>query len=287
MSRDEPQFPDGGTSHPADEPETMLCPSCMVEADPGADFCDSCGAPIGTFSTLDPIKAIHSQGWAYRRAISGRTSPFIFWGMLLIFGPAAVGSAAIIGFGGGSLHPVSVISAVLLLSLYGAILYRVTKGYLKYRRARPGRCYECGYPFHGLPEPRCPECGTRFDPDDLETDEFDSVPAHGQRDDSTVEGGASEVRATSPSDLLYTTAITFCFFGIVVAGWVWAKVPLYGNDVAMIVFWALGLLSIVLLVLGAGGIIADRAPVRSRVRWYAFVANLTLVLIWWILLGVI
>ena len=27
-------------------------------------------------------------------------------------------------------------------------------------------CLECGYPLDGLPEPRCPECGTPFDPDD-------------------------------------------------------------------------------------------------------------------------
>ena len=26
------------------------------------------------------------------------------------------------------------------------------------------RCSSCGYPLYGLPEPRCPECGTMFDP---------------------------------------------------------------------------------------------------------------------------
>ena len=28
----------------------------------------------------------------------------------------------------------------------------------------PGLCKECGYILHGLIEPRCPECGTAFDP---------------------------------------------------------------------------------------------------------------------------
>ncbi len=28
---------------------------------------------------------------------------------------------------------------------------------------QPPRCLKCGYPLHGLPEPRCPECGTAFD----------------------------------------------------------------------------------------------------------------------------
>lgn len=26
---------------------------------------------------------------------------------------------------------------------------------------RPGHCTHCGYSLHGLPEPRCPECGAR------------------------------------------------------------------------------------------------------------------------------
>ena len=31
------------------------------------------------------------------------------------------------------------------------------------RRRRPGHCVKCGYDLRGLPEPRCPECGTGFD----------------------------------------------------------------------------------------------------------------------------
>jgi uncharacterized paraquat-inducible protein A len=30
-------------------------------------------------------------------------------------------------------------------------------------RQDPGRCERCGYLLRGLPEPRCPECGTPFD----------------------------------------------------------------------------------------------------------------------------
>ncbi len=30
------------------------------------------------------------------------------------------------------------------------------------------RCRVCGYILYGLPEPRCPECGTQFDPKLLE-----------------------------------------------------------------------------------------------------------------------
>ena len=31
-------------------------------------------------------------------------------------------------------------------------------------KAKPDRCEKCGYPYTGLTEPRCPECGTEFDP---------------------------------------------------------------------------------------------------------------------------
>ena len=36
--------------------------------------------------------------------------------------------------------------------------------YRPYSRLRSGKCLSCGYNLHGLTEPRCPECGTPFDP---------------------------------------------------------------------------------------------------------------------------
>ncbi|MHC4066502.1 MAG: hypothetical protein ACYSUI_18655 [Planctomycetota bacterium] len=177
MSSEEiPQSDNGSPSPTSDQPEVMLCPSCLEQNDPYVDFCRKCGMPIGTFATLDPIKAIHSQGWAYRRAISGRTSPIVFWGMVLIFGPATLFMVFALPWAvwpSSTVHVVQLLLGGGVLSLYAAILYRVTKSYLRYRRARPGRCYECGYRLIGLTEARCPECGTRFDSEEMELDPED------------------------------------------------------------------------------------------------------------------
>jgi hypothetical protein len=40
---------------------------------------------------------------------------------------------------------------------------------MKPARVEPGRCLECGYDLHGSPGPRCPECGTPFDPQSIRT----------------------------------------------------------------------------------------------------------------------
>lgn len=37
-----------------------------------------------------------------------------------------------------------------------------------------GRCRKCGYSLYGLPQPRCPECGTPFDPTDVPQDDADA-----------------------------------------------------------------------------------------------------------------
>jgi len=46
-------------------------------------------------------------------------------------------------------------------------------------RRLEGKCARCGYLLRGLPEPRCPECGTPFNPADLEEDRArrESAPA--------------------------------------------------------------------------------------------------------------
>ncbi len=63
-------------------------------------------------------------------------------------------------------------TAVVLVMLYAA--HRLGPVI----RRLEGKCVRCGYMLRGLPEPRCPECGTPFNPADLEEDRArqESVP---------------------------------------------------------------------------------------------------------------
>lgn len=64
---------------------------------------------------------------------------------------------------GGRLVYLSVpLPSLLLLTLVATgVLWRLD------RRYPPGHCHKCGYNLRGLPKPRCPECGTDFDPSNL------------------------------------------------------------------------------------------------------------------------
>ena len=153
-----------------------LCPGCLRENPPGAPFCHDCGMPIGWIATIDPIQQIYATGWIYRRAIAGGRWPLAFWGMLLIFGLTTVFSIFLFIFtrpylaipSSGLAAAAGLMVMVLLWLLNAAVLARVVRGYVRHLRAKPGMCRQCGYNLAHLVEPRCPECGTKFDPDDLQ-----------------------------------------------------------------------------------------------------------------------
>ena len=54
-------------------------------------------------------------------------------------------------------YPAMIVSLVLAMCLFEKVI-------LLERRAFT--CRHCGYDLHGLPEPRCPECGNVFDPEE-------------------------------------------------------------------------------------------------------------------------
>ena len=88
--------------------------------------------------------------------------------MWLIFGPALLvllyGTVESLR-GDVSVGGLLVIAGLCLI--YGVVLGRTTLNYRRRRRQElryaSGRCVCCNYDLHGLPEARCPECGTTFD----------------------------------------------------------------------------------------------------------------------------
>jgi len=117
--------------------DMMVCPNCMTHNSPMTEFCKSCGYPIGQYVTVDPINRILSEGWLYRKAVTGRITTFGFWGMWILFGSSiftmlVYGILVGINWDGGTIigwWPLG-----LTLIVYIAILCRVTKNYLKIRR---------------------------------------------------------------------------------------------------------------------------------------------------------
>ena len=116
--------------------EIALCPSCMAGNLPTFDFCDNCGCPIGRFVNLDPLKRIYSQGWLYRRSASGRIPPIVLMGIWLIFGSDILTSALFLALSRSSEGVAGdpcVWATLPFTLLYAAILYRVTRNYLRWR----------------------------------------------------------------------------------------------------------------------------------------------------------
>ncbi|HKY33386.1 MAG TPA: hypothetical protein VJV23_12675 [Candidatus Polarisedimenticolia bacterium] len=112
----------------ADPREEAVCPGCMEDPE-GADFCPRCGAPVGRFTTLDPIKSIDAQGLLFRRSARARIGPIVLVGMWLLLGlPAAVMVLAAV------VRPRTVGWIPLLTSagicvLYLLVLIRVTRNF--------------------------------------------------------------------------------------------------------------------------------------------------------------
>ena len=152
------------------EDAAPVCLGCMTAVTPETRYCPKCGRPVGMFVGTDPIQLIHSQGWGYRAAVRGRPNRVVLWGMWLVFGLAtALMFSHLWDLARFWWRPgfVDLLAGLLILGLqvaYVALLYRVTKNYVRHRRYGSGRCGVCKYDLRLLTEPRCPECGTGFDP---------------------------------------------------------------------------------------------------------------------------
>ncbi len=135
---------DDAERHELDDPGKPLCPNCLGQNEPDADFCTDCGCPLSAIATTDPLRRMYSQGFWYRTAASGRIRPIVFWGTWLVLGPSVVGGAAIFAWSALEAPSVPADMAVHvvvgllvgggLLAAVGALLYLMTRNYLEYRR---------------------------------------------------------------------------------------------------------------------------------------------------------
>jgi len=120
------------------------CPHCIGPLGPNDDFCKSCGGPVTSHASIDPLGQIYATGYAYRQAVSGRPSKIVVLGMWLIFGPQLLGAVSLlIVMLQGAVAPQASAGArvrtgwewsqllivVGLIAIYGTILGKVTRRY--------------------------------------------------------------------------------------------------------------------------------------------------------------
>ncbi len=107
--------------------ELLVCPGCLHEQEEGPHFCGKCGAPLTAFSTVGPFERIFAQGHAYRRSVSGPTSKIVVIGMWILVLPQFL---VLFAFPSLATIPLQLI----LGTLYGIFLYRVTRNYITHRK---------------------------------------------------------------------------------------------------------------------------------------------------------
>ena len=137
-------MPEDEPGHAAsDDAEVPICPGCMTENDPAADFCVKCGQPLSTMATTDPFRQTLSIGCWYRTAASGRIPPIVFWTTWLLLIPTGgfLMSAVLESFLAPAVEPsvgLRIVRFLIcggLLVAYIVLLYRMTANYRAHRRA--------------------------------------------------------------------------------------------------------------------------------------------------------
>lgn len=124
--------------------EVLVCPHCLRPIDPNARLCIHCGAPVSAIGW--------GGGYAWRQAMGHRARPnrVVLIGVWLIFGPIALSCTIFLPImvkrflewlagnsysidpetDGLAYYVWTIAGLSLLLSLFGAILLRVTQNYL-------------------------------------------------------------------------------------------------------------------------------------------------------------
>ena len=107
--------------------DTRICPACFAPNSETVDFCCQCGRPIGDFTNYNPVNRIWSQGWMWRRLVSGPIPPFVFYSIWIFFLVNLLCLLPLLLAGAADDLATLLISMSLLLN--GILVYRITKNY--------------------------------------------------------------------------------------------------------------------------------------------------------------
>ncbi|MBN1437544.1 MAG: zinc ribbon domain-containing protein [Sedimentisphaerales bacterium] len=125
-----------------DDQGRIICYNCLAENHPHADFCEHCGTPLSSLSTIDPIKRIAATGDTWRKAASSPSKRIVLIGMWLIFAPPllffVLSLFAFVSEGDRSDNPGALLKTLVgmvVVCLYGLILVKVTQNYIRRKRA--------------------------------------------------------------------------------------------------------------------------------------------------------
>jgi zinc ribbon protein len=113
----------------------VVCPNCSDANEAGADFCARCGAPVGRFTTLDPLKSTYAEGWLFRKAASARIKPIVLIGMWALLGVPVAAAAAVAILRPEGTPAFRILGSMRIGLIYLLVLARVTHNYI---RNRPG-----------------------------------------------------------------------------------------------------------------------------------------------------
>jgi hypothetical protein len=179
---------------------TDLCPMCRTQLADGSQFCHKCGVPLGD----QPPRASGGRGVVLARWLIALTLGVYVGGWLGCWASAEIGlgfglvnlalCVVMIGLGLLTGYAWAWYLGIAHCALFGLLfllvvinrwgppdaqgpfigigfVYMAITTPLTFRAWRsapvkrhPMMCVKCGYLLYGLTQPRCPECGTPFDP---------------------------------------------------------------------------------------------------------------------------
>ena len=111
----------------------IVCPNCSDANAAGADFCARCGAPVGRFTTLDPLKSTYAEGWIFRKAANARIKPIVLIGMWALLGVPVVAAGVVAIIRPAGTPTLRILGSLGIGLIYLMVLVRVTRNYFRNR----------------------------------------------------------------------------------------------------------------------------------------------------------